>query len=492
MGTTEAARPRGEAEFLASLVASADDAIIGKLLDGTIVSWNPAAARIYGYAPAEAIGRNIAMLVPPDRPDELPEIMQRLGRGERIEPCETERVRKDGTRVRVTLTISPIHDARGRVVGASTIIRATTERLRAEQPFRALLESAPDAMVIVDRSGLIVLVNSRTEELFGYTRKELVRQSVEMLVPERLVEGHRIHRQGYFGDPRTRPMGAGLALFGRRKDGSEFPVEISLSPLVTDGRTLAISAIRDVTSRKAEEERAQLLIREQAARAALEDALRLRDEFLSVAAHELKTPVTSLRGFAQLLLSDAAHGRQERLERGLRRIDEQSHKLGRLVAQLLDMSRIQSGRLSLEPVETDLVALARGVVSSLDARDRAVQVVGPPTLVAHVDPVRLEQVLTNLVDNGLKYSRPGGRVCVTLEARDGQAVIVVEDEGPGVADQDRERIFHPFFRAAPREGVSGMGLGLYISRQIVEQHGGTLDADFAEGAGTRMIVAIPR
>lgn len=491
MDTPEAASPGGAAEFVGSLVASADDAIIGKLPDGTIMSWNRAAARLYGYTPAEAMGQNIAMLVPPDRPDELPEIMQRLARGERIEPFETERIRKDGTRVRVTLTISPIHDARGRIVGASTVVRDPSERLRAEQPFGALLESAPDAMVIVDSSGRIVLVNSRTEELFGYTREELVRQPVEMLVPERFVEGHRIHRHGYFDDPRTRPMGAGLALLGRRKDGSEFAVEISLSPLVTEEGTLAISAIRDVTSRKAEEERAQLLIRERTARAALEDALRLRDEFLSVAAHELKTPITSLRGFAQLLLSDVAHGRQERLERGLRRIDVQSGKLGRLVTQLLDVSRIQSGRLSLEQVDTDLVALADGVVSSFDTQDHAVEVVGPRTLVAHVDPVRLEQVLTDLVDNALKYSRPGDRVSVTLGTEDGRAVIGVEDEGPGVAGEDRERIFHPFFRASPREGVSGMGLGLYTSRQIVEQHGGTLDADFTEGAGTKMIVTIP-
>ncbi|MDE3112529.1 MAG: PAS domain-containing sensor histidine kinase [Chloroflexota bacterium] len=480
-----------EAQFLASIVASADDAIIGKLLDGTIVSWNPAAERIYGYAAAEAVGQSVSMLVPPDRPDELPEIMARLARGERIEPYETERVRKDGARIRVVLTISPIHDASGHVAGASTIVRDVSERLRAEQLFRALLESAPDAVVIVGSEGRIVLVNSQTEHLFGYARGELVGRPVEMLVPERSVHPHEIHRQGYFNDPRVRPMGVGLALFGKRKDGTEFPVEISLSPLVTDEGTLAISAIRDVTDRKAAEERAQLLIREQTARAALEDALRLRDEFLSVAAHELKTPITSLRGFAELLLRDAADGRHERLERGLRRIDEQSRKLGRLLTELLDVSRIHSGRLSIERVATDLVALAGDVVASLDVPDHIVEVVGPPTLVAEVDSARMEQVLTNLIDNSVKYSRPGGRVSVRLAEETGRAVIVVEDEGPGVAPEDRERIFHPFVRATPRDAVSGMGLGLYISRQIVEQHGGTLRGEFPGTAGTRMILTIP-
>lgn len=491
MGQGRLTASLSEAEFLASIVASADEPIIGTLLDGTIVSWNPAAERIYGYSTAEAVGRSITMLVPPERPDELPEIMERLARGEPIEPYETERVGKDGTRLKVVLTISPIRDATGRVVGASTIVRDVTERLRAEQLFRGLLESAPDAVVIADSAGRIVLVNSQTQQLFGYARGELVDRPVEMLVPERLAHRHQVHRQGYFRDPRARPMGARLALFGRRKDGSEFPVEVSLSPLVTDEGTLAISAIRDVTGRKAEEERAQLLIREQAARAALEDALRLRDEFLSVAAHELKTPVTSLRGSAELLLRDAEHGRPERLERGLRRIDEQSRKLGQLVTQLLDVSRIQSGRLSLERVGTDLVALVRDVVSSVDAQDHVVEILGPPALVAEVDPVRMEQVLTNLVDNSVKYSRPGGHVAVSLAEDTGRAVIVIEDEGPGVAPQDRERIFHPFFRAAPRDAVAGMGLGLYISRQIVEQHGGRLQAEFPQPAGARMIVTIP-
>jgi signal transduction histidine kinase len=220
----------------------------------------------------------------------------------------------------------------------------------------------------------------------------------------------------------------------------------------------------------------------------------VRDEFLSVAAHELKTPLTSLRGFAQLLLRQSAEGAPpdpQRVRRGLEAIDRQCQKLSQLVSQLLDVSRLQAGRLVLEQRATDLVAIVAGVVDALQtvSAEPRVRLSGASRLMATVDPLRLEQVVTNLLDNALKYS--DGPVEVEVRARASGAAISVRDRGPGVPAEHRERIFDRFFRADDDRRPGGMGLGLYISRQIVELHGGRLSAEFPAGGGSRFLVTLP-
>jgi len=235
---------------LAAIIEGTDDAVIAKTLSGRIISWNSGAERLYGWTAEEAVGQPISLLAPPGLEDEVPAILRRIADGERVPPYETLRLRNDGRTVLVSLTVSPIKDTSGRVIGASAISRDVTERNRVEQRFRGLIEAAPDAIVIVGTSGLIELVNAQTEALFGHPRESLLGQPVEILVPHRYRERHPEHRSKYAEHPRTRPMGAGLDLFGLRADGTEFPVEISLSPLETDEGVSFAATMRDVTERK--------------------------------------------------------------------------------------------------------------------------------------------------------------------------------------------------------------------------------------------------
>ena len=242
----------------AAIVESSDDAVIGVTLDGEIVSWNRGAERIYGYMAEEAVGRQVSFLVSPGREDEVSAYLARVRRGEHVDHFDTVRRRKDGSEIDVSITVSAVVDASGKVVGASAVARDVTERKRVDAMFRGLLESAPDAVVIVDERGRVVLANAQAVELLGYSRGELLELAVEALIPERFRESHVGRRTGFFGDPRVRPMGAALELYVLCKDGREIPVEISLGPLESVEGTLVSAAIRDVSERK----RAQRAVRE--------------------------------------------------------------------------------------------------------------------------------------------------------------------------------------------------------------------------------------
>jgi signal transduction histidine kinase len=229
-------------------------------------------------------------------------------------------------------------------------------------------------------------------------------------------------------------------------------------------------------------------------------AVGIRDEFLSVAAHELKTPMTSLRGYAQLLAREFEKGEvsnPERARRAALTIQVQSDKLARLVGQLLDVSRIQSGKLAIERKDTDLSSLVRDVVEGVrtQLKDHTLIAQLPEGVELYIDPLRIEQVLTNLVDNAIKYSPDGGQIELLLAEDADNVQVCVRDHGVGVQTEHRAHIFDRFYQAhagGPLTSMAGMGLGLYISRQIVELHGGNIHAEFPDDGGTRFVVTLPR
>jgi PAS domain S-box-containing protein len=357
-----------------------------------------------------------------------------------------------------------------------------------------LLESAPDAMVLVDERGRIVFVNAQTERLLGYTREELLSQSIEVLVPARLRTAHVIHRARYLEDASPRPMGAGLELYALHKNGSEVPVEISLSPIHTEDGVLVASAIRDITARKkAEADRARL-IEERALHA---EANRVKDEFLATLSHELRTPLNAIVGWSSMLVKGklAADDMQRAHEAILRNARLQTD----LINDLLDVSRIVNRKLQLDLQLVELGAVLRGAVEVLaSVADAKGLTIRTRQLNARVtvwgDPVRLQQVFTNLLSNAVKFTPPGGLVSISIDRLDGFVDVRVEDNGIGMDPDLLPLVFDAFRQrdASSTRRHSGLGLGLAIVRHLVEAHGGTVGAQSAgPGKGAAFVVRLP-
>ncbi len=615
---------------LAAIVEFSHDAIISESLEGIIATWNRGAQAIFGYTPEEVIGKPITILAWQGYKDDMRELLRRVRADEVVEHYETLRRHKDGRRLVVSLTLSPIRDDAGKLIGISKIARDITqqrerdelsrrqtqlldqayepiivrdhrdrivywnkgaerlygwtaaqatgrmshdllqtvfpvpleeivklleqeghwegellhstragqrvtvlsrwtrelgvgdshvletnvdmserqqrlvleEQSRLERRFRQLLEAAPDAIVEVSSDGQIVLVNQIAEEMFGYRRDELLGKSVDMLVPDAVRPQHDRHRDNYLEHPRTRPMGSGLDLHARRRDGVLFPVEISLSPIQTEGGVHVTAVIRDVTERKRAEREVRRLQQQytselEARNREIERANRLKSEFLASMSHELRTPLHTIIGFAELLQEGSEGALNEAQKRFVARIHHDSGHLLELINDVLDLSKIEAGQLTLR---RERYPLARSIREALDAvrpgaaaKSLHIEDRGESQCEVDADPLRVKEMLYNLLSNAVKFTPEGGTVWIETAEASGFARITVGDTGIGIPADEQENIFDKFYQVGnTTRGVrEGTGLGLSITKELVQMHGGWMEVSSTPGRGSRFTFTLP-
>lgn len=615
---------------LASIVEFSRDAIISESLDGVITTWNRGAEQMFGYSAEEAVGKPITLLVWPGYEEDMRELLRRVGTEDIVEHYETLRRHKDGRRLVVSLTLSPVRDSAGKLIGISKIARDITEQkrqaelaerqaqlldqayepilvrdhrdrivywnkgaerlygwtspeavgrvsheilqttfpepqeelarklerdghwegelmhrtrrgqrvtllsrwirelgvaephvmetsvdmserqqrvaaeeaTRLERRFRQLLEAAPDAIVEVAADGKIVLINRVAEEMFGYVRDELLGQPVDVLVPDAIRRMHYRHRDGYLEQPKTRPMGTGLDLHARRRDGTLFPVEISLSPIQTEGGMHVTAVIRDVTERKRADKEVRRLQQQytgelEARNREAERANRLKSEFLASMSHELRTPLHTIIGFSELLQEGHDGDLNERQSRFVGHIRRDSEHLLELINDILDLSKIEAGQLVLKK---EVYPLARSVGEALDAirpgaaaKGIRVEEPGERDAMVDADPLRVKEMLYNLLSNAVKFTPEGGKVWVEIQEDAGFARVTVGDTGVGIPHEEQENIFDKFYQVGnTTRGVrEGTGLGLSITKELVQMHGGWIEVDSRPGEGSRFTFTLP-
>jgi len=459
----------------AMLVESSDDAIIGMNRQSEITTWNRAAQRLYGHASDDVVGTNIAFLLPEDRLDELELVLGRVADGAGAQHYETKRVHQEGRLIDVAVTVSPIRDRAGTIVGTSTIQRDITQRKRTDAitaEMAAIVDSSNDAIIGKTLEGVITTWNRGAEHVYGYPAHEMIGRNVQVLLPpDRPNEFREIIAGMLANDARTDHFETQRIC----KDGRLIDVSLTFSPIRnSDGTVVGASSVaRDVTEHNAMAE--ALKASELRSVLAVSQA---KDEMVSLVSHELRTPLASLLGFTELLYSrefSEAH-RKQYLEVMLR----EGRRLTDLINDVLHIQRLEAGHQNLNLALADLNALIkRAIVAAGEDAERPITLIVSATLpLVLIDTDAILQVLANFLTNARKYSPDGGPIIISTKLVGEMVEIDVEDSGLGLPGDALPKLFATFYRvdSSDRRLIKGTGLGLAINRRIVEAHGGKVEA----------------
>lgn len=487
-GSADEREMKNSSYFLNAIIASSADAVVSKDLNGFIKSWNPAAERIFGFSENEAIGKHISIIFPENKLPEEDEILSIIKSGRTLHNFHTVRKRKNGELIQVMLTIAPIKDVDGTIIGVSKIARNITELQLAKEKnamLAALVDSSEDAIISKTLDGYITSWNKGAEHIFGYKAEEIVGKHITVIIPPyRISEEDIIIKKIRGGEKiehfETRRL---------KKNGEEIDLSITISPIKDEyGNIIGASKIaRDIT----EKVRSNKALEE--VNAELRRLNNYKDEFISLASHELNTPLTSLKVYLQILAQNTAEdaGKSLMVTKALTLIE----KLARLIKDLLDVSKIESGKLQLELKEFNIVRLVDEVVDTMSATDRkhvfkyerSVQDVR-----VNADYDRIEQVFVNLISNAIKYSPDANRIEVKIYADEHHFYCEVRDFGIGIPADQMHQLFTRFFRAQGlKSSFAGLGIGLYLCQQIIDRHQGRILVKSKENEGSVFTVVLP-
>lgn len=483
------------------LLESAPDAMVIVNEEGIVQFVNRQTEKLFEFDRAEIIGKPVELL--------LPDRVKHAHKGHRTRYFEGPKVRqmgegrelygqkKSGIQFPVEISLSPLETEEGLLVSAA--IRDITERRKAEEKFRGLLESAPDAMVIVNEKGIIQLVNAQTEKLFEFNRSEIIGQPVELLLPDRYSNTHHAHRTTYFHSPKFRSMGEGRELYGKKKHGQEFPVEISLSPLETEDGLLVSAAIRDISEKKQmareiSEANVNLELKVQRRTAQLEEKNKELEQFAYVASHDLQEPLRMVSNFLQLLQARYNAVLDDKGKEFIFFAVDGAARMKLLIQDLLSYSRVNAREMTIEEIDTQ-----RTVNYCLDVLRDKIQQKGVKVSVQPLPPIRsnkslTEQLFMNLVNNAIKYGSDQSPFVEigTMESNEKTYGFYVKDNGIGINPKYFDKIFIIFQRLNEKSKYEGTGMGLAICKKIVEKHGGNIWVESAPGAGSTFYFTIAK
>jgi PAS domain S-box-containing protein len=507
---TERKRAEGAAAQLSAIVASSDDAIIGKDLRGIVTSWNAGAETLFGYRADEMVGQPITRLIPAGRLQEEADILSRVKVGQSVKHFDTERLRNDGSSVAISVTVSPIKDSTGKIVGASKVARDITESKRAEAArresearYRTLFEYAPDGIVISNPEGYYIDANATMCRMLGYTHDEMVGLHAADIVAKAEIE----HIDAALSEIKGESDHQREWQF-RRKDGSFFAAEV-IATLMPDGNLLGM--IRDITERKRVEKElreshenlernvAERTAQLQSAKERAEAAGRAKSEFMASMSHELRTPLNGIIGFSEFLVDGKPGALNTKQKEYLQDILSSGRHLLQLINDVLDLAKVEAGKIELIP---ELFPLRKAVgevcaVASPIAQKKQIQVgvfIAPELGEVTLDQMRFKQVVYNLLSNALKFTDRGGNVDIRCAANGlSSFTLAVKDTGIGIKEEDLKRLFKEFeqIESGAARRYEGTGLGLALTRKIVEMQGGCINVTSEVGQGTTFTVVLP-